>query len=276
MPKLDRGTFEIHYEELGGHGDPVVLVHGAWGDHHQWDGVAARLSGSCHVLSYDRRGHGESSSPAGSVALADQVADLATLLSIAGRGASHIVGNGVGGTVALQLALLRPDLVRSLNVHEPNLVGLLAADAQAAELYEAARALESSVAGRLRAGDARGGAEKYVDGVSADPGNWNALPPVVQSSFASNARATLTELADPTTENMEVLRFASHRDPVVVTGGTRSAPVFAAINERVADAFYRADRHSYEGAGHFVHVTHPEEFAQLVSEFCRYAAQLPA
>jgi pimeloyl-ACP methyl ester carboxylesterase len=276
MPKLDLGTFEIHYEESGGRGDPVVLVHGSLGDHHQWDGVASRLSASCHVLSYDRRGHGASSSPAGSVALADQVADLATLLSIAGHGASHIVGNGVGGTIALQLALLRPELVRSLHVHEPSLLGLLSADARATETYAAARAMEASVAGHLRSGDAQGGAQAYVDGISLEPGSWNGLPPVVQSSFVANAGATLRELSDPTTENMEIARFASYRDPVLVTGGTKSAPVFAAINERVVDAFYRANQHSYEGAGHLVHITHPDGFAQLVSQFCQYAAALPA
>lgn len=210
------------------------------------------------------------------MALADQVADLSTLLSIAGRGASHVVGHGVGGTIALQLALLRPELVRSLNVHEPNLVGLLSADAQAAELYAAARGLESSVAGRLRAGDAVGGTQAYVEGVSSVPGSWNELPPVVQTSFVANAGAALTELSDPTTENMEIARFAGHRDPVVVTGGTKSAPVFGTINARLVDAFYRANRHSFEGAGHFAHVTHPDGFAQVVTEFCRYATQVPA
>ncbi|MCI4324268.1 MAG: alpha/beta hydrolase [Thermoplasmata archaeon] len=273
MPNLNLGTFELRYEETGVRGEPVLLIHDSWGDHHQCDAIAARLSSTCRVLSYDRRGHGASSSPGGSVALADQVGDLSTLLSIAGGGARHVVGFGVGGTVALQLALVRPDLVRSLHVHEPSLVGILASDSMTTSESAAARALEASVAARLRAGDHRGAAETYVEGVSSEKGAWAGLPPVVQASFVANAPASLLETVDPTTQSMDLARFSGYRDPILVTGGTRSSPIFAAINERVSDAFYGAARHSFDGAGHFPHVTHPDDSARLIGEFAQYAAQ---
>jgi pimeloyl-ACP methyl ester carboxylesterase len=41
---------ELYYE-LSGSGEPLVLVHGSWGDHHNWDPVVPRagriVSGSC-------------------------------------------------------------------------------------------------------------------------------------------------------------------------------------------------------------------------------------
>jgi pimeloyl-ACP methyl ester carboxylesterase len=276
MPKLNLGTFELWHEESGASGEPVVLIHGAWGDHHQFDAVAARLAGTCRVLTYDRRGHGASSSPAGSVALADQVGDLSTLLSMAGRGAHHIVGNGVGGVIALQLALLRPDQVRSVNVHEPNLIGLLSADAAASPMYAEARGLESVVLERLRTGDSRGAAQTFVDGVSADPGGWSGLPPAIQASFVSNAKASLSEETDPTTQTMEIAKFAGYRDPIVITAGSRSSAVFGTINDRLADAFYAPMRYSFEGAGHFPHVSHPDQSVQVITEFCRYAVERTA
>jgi pimeloyl-ACP methyl ester carboxylesterase len=271
MPKLNLGTFEIQYEELGSSGAPIVLVHDSWGDHHQWDAVAARLAETCRVLSYDRRGHGLSSTPGGSVALADQVSDLSMLLSVAGQGARHVVGTGVGAVIALQLALARPELVRSLNVHEPSMIGLLSNDPQGAAVYQAAKALESSVLDRLRAGDPQGAAETFVNGVSVEPGAWAELPPMIQSSFLSNAPASFKEAADPTTQTMEIVRFAGYRAPVVVTAGTRSAPVFATINDRIRDAFYASLQYSFEGAGHFPHVTHPDLSVRVISDFCQYA-----
>ena len=52
--------------ELTSDGDvPLVLVHGSWGSHQQWDSVAASSSESFRVLSYDRRGHSESECPTG-------------------------------------------------------------------------------------------------------------------------------------------------------------------------------------------------------------------
>ena len=37
----------------------VVLVHGSWGNHHNWDAVVPAFARSFRVLSYDRRGHSQ-------------------------------------------------------------------------------------------------------------------------------------------------------------------------------------------------------------------------
>jgi pimeloyl-ACP methyl ester carboxylesterase len=272
MTKLNFGTFQLYYEETGRAGEPVVLVHGYWGDHHQWDATAAGLAGSFRVLSYDRRGHGASSSPGGSVALDNQVGDLSTLLSIAGLGARHLVGTGVGGLIALQLALLHPEQVLSLDVHEPSLLGLLSDDPPAAEIYGSTRDWERSILQRLEARDPKGAAELYADGVSAQPGGWGELPPGVQGAFVANAPASFRELQDPTLQHLDMELFTGYREPVVVTGGDRSAPVFAAVNAHVVEGFYRALRHTYEGAGHFPHVTQPDQTGRVIAEFCKYAA----
>jgi pimeloyl-ACP methyl ester carboxylesterase len=63
----------LHYE-LEGSGDAVVFVHGSLLDLHDWDVVAARLAHSFQVLSYDRRGHSQSS---GSGTLDDDLGDVA-------------------------------------------------------------------------------------------------------------------------------------------------------------------------------------------------------
>lgn len=272
MPKLNLGTFELHYARTGSAGEPVVLVHDYWGDGRQWEGVVARLSSTARVLTYDRRGHGESSAPSGSVALADQVSDLSTLLSIAGRSAHHVVGTGVGGVIALQLALLHPDQVRSVNVHEPSLLGLLAGAPAHSRVYEEARVRERSLLRHLRNGDAATAAGEFVEHTASDPGSWSSVPPEIQASFVSNAQTTLSELVDPTTESMDTSPFLNYREPVVVTSGKRSAPVFADITDRLCESFYRAMRYSYDRTGHFPHLTDPDQFVQVVRELVRFAA----
>jgi pimeloyl-ACP methyl ester carboxylesterase len=273
MAKLSRGTFELHYEESGGGGDRVALVHGSWGDHHQWDAAAAKLAGSYRVISYDRRAHGASPAPRETVSLAEQVADLSELISMVGRGAVHIVATGAGATIALRLALLRPEQVRSLNLHEPSLTGVLEGDPTSVRPYQTMSQLEASVVSRLRSGDRLGAAQVYVNGVGVEPGGWAQLPPESQHAFVQNAPATLREFEDPALRHMDLIPFATYRDPIVLTGGSRSAQGFASINDHVATGFYHALRYSFDGAGHFPHATHPEQFAVVADEFCRFASQ---
>jgi pimeloyl-ACP methyl ester carboxylesterase len=276
MAKLSRGTFELQYEDSGGSGERIALVHGAWGDHHQWDAAAAKLATSYRILSYDRRGHGGSPVSRETVSLAEQVADLSELISIVGRGAVHIVATDAGATVALKLALLRPEQVRSLNLHEPSLTGLLDGDPIAAPLYRSMRELEANVVTRLQAGDRPGAAQSFVNGTGVEPGGWAQLPPESQRTFVQNAPATLREFQDAALGHLELTQFAMYRAPIVLTGGSRSAPAFGSINEHVAGAFYHALRYSFDGAGHFPHATHPEQFARVTDEFCRFAAQQPS
>jgi pimeloyl-ACP methyl ester carboxylesterase len=113
------------YCEQRGTGDPVVLVHGAWTDHHTWDRIGPVLARSFLVLTYDRRGHSRSVRPAGQGSIREDVADLAALLERFHLAPAHVVGNSFGGSIALRLASERPDLFRSLSVHEPPLRGLL-------------------------------------------------------------------------------------------------------------------------------------------------------
>ncbi|MCI4319720.1 MAG: alpha/beta hydrolase [Thermoplasmata archaeon] len=273
MPKLSCAGFELHYELVGAGGEAVALVHGAWADRHQWDAVATKIAASHRVISYARRGHGESHAPGRPMFLADHVADLSSLIAIVGRGPVHLVGSGTGGVIALELALRRPDQVRSVNLHEPPLAGLLAGDPEYDGLHASFRGLEDRFGRQLRAGDRAAGAQTLANGVSAEPGGWAELPPAMQAAMIANVPATLHEAEDPAFEIMETSRFAGYREPIVLTAGSRSAPAFAAINDRLAAAFYGVLRYAFDGAGHFPHVTHPDQFDRVVEEFCQFASQ---
>ena len=54
---------ELFYEDIG-YGPPVVLLHGWPFDHSMWEEQSYALaSGGCRVITYDRRGFGQSSKP---------------------------------------------------------------------------------------------------------------------------------------------------------------------------------------------------------------------
>ncbi len=51
------------WTELGGDGQPLILVHGFTLDHRMWDPEIAALRAKYRVLRYDERGFGQSSLP---------------------------------------------------------------------------------------------------------------------------------------------------------------------------------------------------------------------
>ena len=55
----------LFYELSGSGGDPLVLVHGSWIDHKDWQLVVPSLTKSFRVLTYDCRGHSLSERPLG-------------------------------------------------------------------------------------------------------------------------------------------------------------------------------------------------------------------
>lgn len=73
-----------------------------------------RLGEQHTVVLVDNRGVGRSDVPAGDIAIEEMAADAAAVIEAAGLGPLHLVGFSMGGLIAQELTLTRPDLVRTL------------------------------------------------------------------------------------------------------------------------------------------------------------------
>ena len=254
-------------ETQGTSGSPVVMVHGSWGDHHNWDLVAPRLAETHIVLTYDRRGHSQSERPTSQGSVHDDVADLAALIEHAGVAPTHLVGNSFGACVCLRLAAERPELIRSLVVHEPPLVGLIAEDPAMTTILQAFGERVGGVVECLKAGDMVEGARRFVEDVAFGPGAWDQLPPEARETFVANAPTFLDETGDPEALTLDLATLKSFDRPTLVSKGDSSPPMFSPIADRVAGAISTAHRHTFKGAGHVPHMTHPDDYVQSVSSF---------
>jgi pimeloyl-ACP methyl ester carboxylesterase len=100
-----------------GTGPPILLLHGIGADHTIWAAMIPFLSPSFRVIAPDLRGHGRSSTPAGSTYTLEELStDLLALLSARQVDSAHVVGLSGGALLALRLGLDHPRRLRSLTM----------------------------------------------------------------------------------------------------------------------------------------------------------------
>lgn len=106
----------LHYE-VSGHGDPVLLINGLGSPAVSWALQAKALAAHFTVVAFDNRGVGETDLPGEPIYSTGQLADdAAALLRHLKLPRAHVLGVSMGGTVAMELALREPRLVRSLTL----------------------------------------------------------------------------------------------------------------------------------------------------------------
>ena len=258
----------IAYTDTGGTGIPLVLVHGSWGSHHNWDPVVSGLAEHFRVVTYDRRGHSDSERPSGQGHFSEDVADLAALIEQLGIAPTWVLGNSSGAVITLELAVVYPDLMRGVLVHEPPLMGLLEYGSREAAAWKAQEnGALAEVGRRIAAGDHEGAAEHFVDQVALGPGSWAAMPAAMRDMMTGNAPTYLDELNDPEWKSIDEARLAEYDGPVLITAGDQSPPIYEPVERRLTRLLPQARQKTYPGAGHIPHVTHPEEYLAEVIAF---------
>ena len=274
MPIAVINGIKLYWELSGQAGDPLVLVHGSWGDHHGWDQIVPSLARSFRVLTYDRRGHSRSERPSGQGSVREDVADLGTLIEHLGLAPAHILGNSFGGSIALRLAGERPELFRSLIVHEPPLFDLLEASA-AREVLQTFQERIQIVNELLEKGQMESGARQFAETISLGPGGWEQLPDEGRQTSIFNAPTYLDELRDPESLAIDLQGLANFSSSALLTDGDQSEPFFPLVIEKVAQVLPQAQRRTLSGVGHVPHLSHPDEYIEAVASFISTTAPRP-
>lgn len=114
----------LHYEVIHGHevgyrvagdGDEtILLIHGMAGSSRTWRDVMPGLAERYRVIAPDLLGHGESAKPMGDYSLGAHASGLRDLLARLDIDRVTVVGQSLGGGVALQLAYQHPEVAERL------------------------------------------------------------------------------------------------------------------------------------------------------------------
>lgn len=267
MPTVSFRDTEIYYERHGSTGDPTLLIHGSLVDHRSWDAIVAPLAQNLEVLAYDRRGYGKSRGPIRAHPVRDDAGDLAVLLEQINLYPVHVIAHSYGGAVAFRLALERPEMVRSLAVHETPFVGLLEDDpvtaGEARRLILGIRTTQNLILAQELPAAVAG----IVEAFSVEGGAWDRLRPETQREFIRNAPRWNEEFGDPEAIRPDRRGLADLLVPVLLTSGERSPPFLRRVNAALAASLRNASLLTIPDAGHVPHVTAPHQYAGLLLNF---------
>lgn len=219
------------------------------------------------MITYDLRGHGRSTlDPPDAGTVHDDVGDLVALVDHLGAAPVSLAAISSGACITLRAAAWHPELVHRLVAHEPPYTAILEDDPEAKPILDEFDEALAGVQQRLEEGDHRGAAERFVD-MAIGPGIWATSPGEVKDAWVRHARAFLGQLRDPDATIVDVDRLRPHAESILLSEGSESPAFYPRLLDRLADELPGVDRHTYHGAGHVPHRSHPEEFASVITEF---------
>ncbi|WP_165249899.1 alpha/beta fold hydrolase [Paludisphaera soli] len=116
MPTISLNDRDFYYEQAGDADEVLVFLSGLGGDHRAFSLAQRHFARSWRTLAFDSRDAGRSWRADTPYTTADMADDVAEWLDALGIASAHLVGQSLGGLIAQEAAIRRPDLVRSLTL----------------------------------------------------------------------------------------------------------------------------------------------------------------
>ncbi len=260
---------------------PVLLLHGIGRSLEDWEGLYARLAPDHRVISIDLPGFGLSERTAGRYSMETMARFvLAALDTLGERRPLHVVGNSLGGAVAMKISALAPERVRSLVL--ANSAGF------GKEVTIALRLLAVRPVGRFLLRDTSRKAayrteralfydRAFVTEERLDHAQEVGRNPVHDDVMLAVAGHLGTFGGVRRRWRTELLRsVAAQRKPTLVIWGDEDRVLPASHLEHARTAFPHAEFHLFDKCGHMPQIEREEEFDALVRRFVAGADADPA
>ena len=233
----------VHVATVGD-GPQAVMLHCMLARHEGLLPLAKAIGGQVTLI--DLPGHGQSDVWDGKT---DYSALCVKAAAACCDGPTHLIGHSFGATVALRLAVERPDLVNRLTLIEP----VYFAAAKGTPAQAAHQKVFRPFISAMLMGDEDRAAKVFCD-------LWNPVPwdktPAEQRAYITNrihlvvaSGAGIEEDADGIVSKERLARLAL---PVTLIRGDRTQPVIAAIHSVLADRIADVTDHVVAGAGHML------------------------
>ncbi|MGD0751118.1 MAG: alpha/beta hydrolase [Anaerolineales bacterium] len=228
---------------------PLVLIHGAGGDHLFWPPEIRRLP-DYRVITLDLPGHGKTDGP-GCQSIEDYARCVAKFVDASGISRTVFIGHAMGGAIALALAHDFPDRVAG--------IGLISTGA--------CLPIPSSVIENAANQSTLLLAIKSLHEMSIGPQTSPNLSEIYFKRLTETRQPLLLgDLLACDRFNM-VGRLRDIRSPALVVCGTGDRLTPIRFSETLSSQIPGAALQTVEGAGHMLILEQPDRLAKLISVF---------
>jgi len=259
---VERPDVKLIGERRGSAGPAVVLLHEGVTDRRSWHDVAEVLADRAVVVTYDRRGFGET---APSAVAFSHVDDLLGVIDELTQERVWLVGTSAGGGLALDTALVRPERVAGLVLLAPGVSG-----APEPELDADTERIGEGLEAAMAAGDLdtvnRLETWLWLDGPAQPEGRVGG--PVRALALEMNAiilRNGVPE--DAGTSGVDAWsRLDEVQVPTVVACGDLDVPFLLSLSHDLAERIPGAKYRSLGSVAHLSELEQPSVVASLLAE----------
>jgi len=250
MPTVDELYYFSHAaEDVKNNRPPVILIHGAGGNHLSWPPQIRRLAGET-IYALDLPGHGQSEGT-GRQSIEAYADDVILFMKSLKIRRAVIVGISMGSAVALTLALKYPKKVKALA-----LLGSGAKMRVAQTVLETAgnpNTFESAV-DTINANCFGEGAQQNLIEFSKQA-MLKMRPPVLLGDFLACNEFNVVD-------QLEEIKI-----PTLVICGAEDKMTPPKFSESLRDGITKSTLHILDRAGHMVMLEKPDEVAELLKHF---------
>lgn len=264
MPAQTVAGFPVYWQEMGSGTQPGLLIHCSLAQSGVWGRMMGHLDGLITAKAFDLPGHGRSGDW---VEKADfqtiSCAIAAALLS----GPAHIIGHSFGATIALRLAVEKPELLESLTLIEP----VYFAATKGTPAFTQYLADFAPFVAAIKSGELSRAAAAFTaiwgTGVSWQDMSENQKSDVTGRihMIAAGNSAIFEDAAGVLSDG----RLEKLNMPVLLLQGNESPPVISAILDVLDQRIPNTKRAVIAGAAHMAPVTHAKAVAEQISAFLR-------
>jgi pimeloyl-ACP methyl ester carboxylesterase len=263
---------DVRYR-MAGKGPVILLIHGMAGSSRTWLDVMKILVRDYTVIAPDLLGHGESAKPMGDYSLGAYASGLRDLLvGSLGIESATLVGQSLGGGVAMQLAYQHPELCERLVLAASGGLGREVSWVLRALTLPGAEYVIPPLFPRVarRAGDKvmrffrdRGVRAPHVAEM------WKAYASLTETPNRHAFIRTVRAVIDPGGQSVSARDrlYLAAAVPILIAWGDRDDIIPVAHAHATHELLPQSRLEIFEGAGHFLHVEHPLRFAEVLRDF---------
>ena len=259
---------KITYTEQGT-GVPVVFVHGSMTDRRVWEAQRPDIASKYRYIAYDQRYFGTEPwrDDGKNFNQMTHAADLVAFIQSLKAGPVHVVAWSYGGSVATLAASQRPDLFRSLSLHEPTIGSLIAGTPEGKAAIAAFGGAVAPIRAIANGGNAQLATEKFWEFVLILPdGGFKAEPQAIQAMVQGNVRSVpLTLNAPPQPISCEMVKAI--KAPVLITVGANTRPLWTLAGQTLQSCVPDGKLVILPGSNHDATVRNPAAFNRTLLDF---------